>query len=398
MMRGARVSSTGERRDGFSSNSPLPNQTYLNSQGRKPTALANVIIDLYKGGGKVADLASSTPNNGSYTFQAPGDEVANGSDYKVRISASTDPSVFGESANFWVSHAGTLNATSNPSGAAIHWDGRNSGQTTDTTLALPVGNQTVKYTRNLFRDYETSVNILKDQTTDLHKALDPDSFFNNFSDNQAPFWTPVAGSATWVAEDGVFKFKSVRGSDEEQVGYYQAGSAKIYGNFTYEVDAERAVGETWHVVGITVGVEPNHYRFILLNVSPGAQDYSIWYQRATGGQQGTLTNWTFFNKIHRTGMNDLKIIRDGNTLFFYINEYEVAKHTLSYLEDWVEVGLWGYTYDLANEVHFDNIRMTLHSASPTPGIDRTSPLPSKVTYTENAHPAFPPDMIKKKIK
>jgi hypothetical protein len=129
-----------------------------------------VTIDLYKGGGKVADIAAGTPNNGSYTFQAPGDEVANGGDYKVRISASTDPSVFGESEYFWVSHAGNLNATSNPPGAAIYWDGRNSGQTTDAILTLPVGSQTVKYTRNLFRDFETNVNILKDQTIDLYKA------------------------------------------------------------------------------------------------------------------------------------------------------------------------------------------------------------------------------------
>jgi hypothetical protein len=375
-----------------------PSSSCLNSQVRKPTALANVTIDLYKGGGKVADIAAGTPNNGSYTFQAPGDEVANGGDYKVRISASTDPSVFGESEYFWVSHAGNLNATSNPPGAAIYWDGRNSGQTTDAILTLPVGSQTVKYTRNLFRDFETNVNILKDQTIDLYKALDPDSFFNNFNDNQAPFWTLIAGSADLVAEDGVFKFKSVRGSSEENVVPYKAGSAKFYGNFTYEVDAERAIGESWHVLGIAIGVEENHYRFILLDVSPGDQDFSIWYQRATGGQQGTLTGWTTFSKIHKTGMNDLKIIRDGNTLFFYINEYEVAVHTISYLEDWVEVGLWGYTYSLSNEIHFDNIRMTMNSASPSPGITNTSRDVSKVTYDNNINPAYPPRQIDKKIK
>lgn len=398
MMRGSRISVSSERGGGFSLRPPVPGQNSIDSQHRKPTALANVAIDLYKGGGKVKDIVADTANTGSFTWQAPGDDVANAGNYKVRISCSTDPAVYGESEAFWVSRAGNLNCTSNPSGATIFWDGRNSGQTTNTILTLPVGNLPIKYTRDLFVDFTTYVNILQDQTINLHKDMYPDSFFNDFNNNQAPFWTRIAGSADWVAEDGVLKFKSVRGSDEEQVGCYKAGSGKVYGNFTYELDAERAVGEDWHVVGISIGVEPDHYRFILLDVSPGDKQFSIWYQRATGGQQGTLTGWTYFGKINATGWNDLKIIRDGNTLYFYINEYEVDTHVISYLEDWVEVGLWGYTYGLVSEAHFDNIRLTLHSSSPLMGTDRTSSSPSKVTYSENAHPAFPPDAIKKKIK
>jgi hypothetical protein len=246
----------------------------------------------------------------------------------------------------------------------------------------------------MFLDSETSVDILKDLTTDLHIDLNPDSFTEDFSDGQAQYWTHLIGSANWEIRDGVYRFIGTQSVNDEQICYYKAGSAKFYGNFTYEADAERIVG--WpYVVGITIGVEADHYRLILLDVEPPTQYFSIWYQRGTGSQEGALTVWTNFNKIDKTGTNHLKISRIGDTLYFYINEYEVDVHTISYLKEWVEVGLWGYTGNPGDIVHFDNVQMTLNSASPAPGITRAAPPPSQVVYSKDMSPLHSPGSKKK---
>ena len=64
-------------------------------------SITNVDIDLYKGGTKVETIVSSQNNTGSYKWVPPG-SLADGTDYRVRISCSADSSVYGESSNFSV--------------------------------------------------------------------------------------------------------------------------------------------------------------------------------------------------------------------------------------------------------------------------------------------------------
>jgi tetratricopeptide (TPR) repeat protein len=62
-------------------------------------SITNVNIDLYKGGTKVQAIVSSQSNTGSYKWIPPG-SLADGTDYRVRISSSLDSSVYGESSNY----------------------------------------------------------------------------------------------------------------------------------------------------------------------------------------------------------------------------------------------------------------------------------------------------------
>lgn len=66
--------------------------------------IAKVKIELYKGGALISTVVAEMDNTGSYTWALP-DSLAEGSDYKIRISCSTDANVFGESGSFtiWVS-------------------------------------------------------------------------------------------------------------------------------------------------------------------------------------------------------------------------------------------------------------------------------------------------------
>jgi DNA-binding beta-propeller fold protein YncE len=79
-------------------NDKSPNPlTALNSKHN--FSITNVDIDLYKGGTKVQTIASNQSNTGSYRWVPP-DSLADGTDYRVRISCSADSSVYGESSNY----------------------------------------------------------------------------------------------------------------------------------------------------------------------------------------------------------------------------------------------------------------------------------------------------------
>lgn len=73
--------------------------------------IAKVKIDLYKGGTLITPpIAAETNNSGAYLWTVEEDLTA-GTDYQVRISCSTDESVFGESKAFRISEAAGLAVT-----------------------------------------------------------------------------------------------------------------------------------------------------------------------------------------------------------------------------------------------------------------------------------------------
>ena len=81
----------------------------------------------------------------------------------------------------------------------------------------------------------------------FHIDLNPDSFMEDFSDGQAQYWTTVHGPAEWAIVDGVYI--GTQGSNDFWSGYYNAGSAKFYGNFSFEADAKRVEG-FYYVLGL----------------------------------------------------------------------------------------------------------------------------------------------------
>ena len=64
--------------------------------------ISDVKIDLYKGGTLNQTIVQSTPNNGSYTWTEVDTSLVNGMDYKIRITDSSDSSIYGDSYNFWI--------------------------------------------------------------------------------------------------------------------------------------------------------------------------------------------------------------------------------------------------------------------------------------------------------
>ena len=71
------------------------------SEAVRILGIAKVKIGLYKGGALVSVIVEETDNSGSYSWQVPGTS-SDGSDYKVRVSCSTDSSIYGESGYFTI--------------------------------------------------------------------------------------------------------------------------------------------------------------------------------------------------------------------------------------------------------------------------------------------------------
>jgi len=81
-------------------NDKSPNPLTANNS-KNNFSITNVDIDLYKGVAKVETIVSNQSNTGSYKW-VPLDSLADGTDYRVRISCSADSSIYGESSNFSV--------------------------------------------------------------------------------------------------------------------------------------------------------------------------------------------------------------------------------------------------------------------------------------------------------
>jgi len=79
----------------------ISNGKFTPSGDVRVLALSNVKIDLYKGSAFNQTIVSSTENDGSYTWTVDS-SLEDGTDYKVRISSTSDSSVYGESDAFTI--------------------------------------------------------------------------------------------------------------------------------------------------------------------------------------------------------------------------------------------------------------------------------------------------------
>jgi hypothetical protein len=77
--------------------------------------ITKVKIELYKSGAMVNTIVAETDNTGSYTWTVPV-VLTDGADYKVRVSCSTDSSVYGESGSITIS-IGSITVTVPSSGS-----------------------------------------------------------------------------------------------------------------------------------------------------------------------------------------------------------------------------------------------------------------------------------------
>ncbi|MBN1222558.1 MAG: PEGA domain-containing protein [Candidatus Aminicenantes bacterium] len=70
---------------------------------RGPAAISSVKIDLYRNSDLADTIASETPNNGSFNWTVDS-SLSEGDNYRIRISCTSDSSVYGESDAFEIVH------------------------------------------------------------------------------------------------------------------------------------------------------------------------------------------------------------------------------------------------------------------------------------------------------
>jgi hypothetical protein len=77
-------------------------QIFTSSKNTRVLSITNVKIELYKGGDFQETIEPSTENDGNYTWTQVNPSLADGSDYKVRITAASAPGIYDESDNFTI--------------------------------------------------------------------------------------------------------------------------------------------------------------------------------------------------------------------------------------------------------------------------------------------------------
>ncbi|GAF84493.1 unnamed protein product, partial [marine sediment metagenome] len=149
----------------------------------------NVIIDLYKGSILKSTVVSSTENDGTYTWTEVDASLADGTDYKVRISSTDDSSVYGESGEFTIE--GKSVTVTEPTGST-NWS---QGNPVDITW--------------------TSTGAISNVKIDLYKGITFEETIVSSTENDGTYtWTEVTPS---LVDGSDYK---VRISDASESGIY----------------------------------------------------------------------------------------------------------------------------------------------------------------------------------
>ena len=260
---------------------------------------------------------------------------------------------------------GSIQVNSTPDGATIYLDNQNTGQITPATLTnVSTGSHTVKLVKERYQDWETTVNVTKNQTATVNATLEPGSFTENFNDGKAQYWKKGEGKANWVVQGGVLKCKG-QGHDRNTY-YYNLGT--FSNNWTYEVKGRIAIGESWHVFGPAFGGNNNFTVFYYLDVSPGDQIWSVW--KIDHGNPKKIKDWVKDNAIFENGWNKLKVVANGKTFTFYANGKKLGTVTITDVPSKGKIGLCAWSYSYVDQTHFDDVKFTLQtsvSGFPTKG-------------------------------
>jgi len=261
---------------------------------------------------------------------------------------------------------GSIQINSTPDGATIYLDNQNTGQTTPATLTnVSVGSHTVKLVKERYQDWETTVNVVKNQTATVNATLKPGSFTENFNDGKAQYWKKGEGEANWVVEGGVLKCK--KGGYGRNSYYYNLASFSNY--WTYEIKVKVATGRSTRALGPAFGGSSDFKVFYYLDVLPGARSWSVW--KIDHGNPKNIKGWTDNNSINSgNAWNKLKVVANGKTFTFYANDKKLGEVTISDVPSKGKIGLCAWSTSDLDQTHFDNIKFTLQtsiSGFPTKG-------------------------------
>ncbi len=262
---------------------------------------------------------------------------------------------------------GSIDVRSTPTGARIYLDGADTGRVTNAVLTdVKAGTHTVTLRKDRYREYSTSVNVVKNQTAFVNASLNPGAFFENFDDNVADYWIDD-GTGRWRATGSQYRMYG-NGLNKYAKTYYSIGP---YANFTLELylyDLAGNLNDRAILFRSTDTSFRNCYSFDI--AVPGY--YSVW--KAVNENWYPIKGWTYHSAVRGAGnWNILKIVCSGSTMTFYINNTNVFSFSdASYSSGYF--GMEFYDSSTADRVFIDNLSVSLSTAGSSTNPENVVPL------------------------
>ena len=210
----------------------------------------------------------------------------------------------------------------------------------------------------------------------MNATLEAGSFSENFDSGQALHWKGDP-NGIWKVENGVYKI--TQGGNARHASYYDLGNFE--NNWTFEVDANRAVGKHGMAHGPAFGGTDDFKPFYYFDVDSGDQYWSVW--RISGNSASVVRNWAKSTAIKQEGWNKFKIVCNGKSFTFYANNTKLGSVQISSVPEKGKIGLVAWTGSNVSEVWFDNISFEYSGA--------TSAVPSTLGEMVTPIPVDRPD-------
>jgi len=246
---------------------------------------------------------------------------------------------------------GSIQANSNPSGAAISLDGQDTGKTTPDRLNnVSVGAHTVKLVKERYQDWQDTVNVTENTTTTVNATLEVGAFTEDFNDGVADYFVEDH-PASWNVDANVYKFDGT-GASVNTFSYYDLGG---FADFTLEVRGNRETyNSRW---GVGFRATSNFTRWHLVYLDPAAGKWGMWeYDDGSWTSiQGYIANGAINTGADQ--WNKIKIVALGEDFSVYVNDVFLDTLTVAGVRSSGKIGLvTNLMYDF---VKFDDVSVSL---------------------------------------
>ncbi|MGQ9618942.1 MAG: PEGA domain-containing protein [Candidatus Aminicenantia bacterium] len=245
---------------------------------------------------------------------------------------------------------GSISVNSTPTGAKIFLDGADTGKMTNAVLTdVKAGSHTITLKKSLFQDWSTTVNVSKNQTTNVNAELLAAPFIENFNDGVADHWKSY-GPGEWKVIGGQYRFKPDN-TGSYCFTWYDVGDFK---DFTFQAEIVSYVDQCLTFRGDTTGT----MKWYLFYVWQKTQEWAII--KIEGSSLYSLKSYEYSSAIKQwPNWNNLKVVVSGTNFTFYINGVKVGSISdASYSKGKVGV----YTRDFDDYVWVDNVSVSLSTA------------------------------------
>lgn len=334
----------------MNSSTPFPQKAKPSGNVSVQT-LSNIKIELLRNNALEVVIAENTANTGSHSWTVP-PSLSDASNYSVRVSCATDSSVAGESERFSISsHVGKIKITSAPPGALIWLDGQNTGKTTNATLHdVPVGDHSIKLTKERYQDWEEAATVTKNTTTTVSATLKVGAFTEDFEDGVADYFVEEH-PGLWTVDSGVYKFRGDQ-TGQFSTSHYDLGN---FSDFTFKARGNREMTQDceW---GIIFRGNRNASSFYFLFLYPDEGRWSIYRHHFGSTTTVILAN---SGRIDRAvdAWNEIQIEARGEEFRIYINGHYVNTVTIPGISPTGRVGLVAETN--TDFVKLDDLSLSL---------------------------------------